>query len=368
MPAFRPLGFALSCAFLLLAGCDPSSDPAEDRAAVRAAMLTDLADRVIATSHASFAEQAATLEAAVIALQATPSQATLNAARAEWLEAARQFRRLSALNLPGVRFGLYHNRISTWPADTERIEDRLATESTFDLALIQRQGSNLRGLPALEYFLFDSDDASSLGTNRLEYAASVATDISGQADALLEKWSRDGGNELGMFEAADTEGRNFQSSISRIVNEMAMVAEDLRYVKVGRPLGIARDPGDPNSDPKPELVESPFAEESIALFREDLAGLRALLTADGGTGLDDYLETLDAELDGQPFAAALLAQIDATDQAAAAVTPSLRQNLSANAGASQALYDETITLLRLIKTDMANWLGVSITFSDNDGD
>jgi predicted lipoprotein len=106
----------------------------------------------------------------------------------------------------------------------------------------------------------------------------------------------------------------------------------------------------------------------MALFREDLVGLRTLVTGGGGTGLDDYLATLGAEIDGQPLGAVLLAQIDATDRAAATLGDGYQQAVADRSPQAEALYAETGTLLRLIKTDLANWLGVSITFSDNDGD
>lgn len=360
--------FALLFLCVLSVSLAACTDGGEDRAPVRQALLADLANRVIEPAHARFATDAAALEAAVADLAADPSETTLDAARMAWTEAARSFHRLSALNLPGVRFGLYHNRILTWPADTARIEEAVATEEEIDLGYVERLGSNVRGLPGLEYLLF-ADEASTTGdSQRRAYVAAVAEDVSAQADALLEKWSHDGGDELGMFEAADSEGRNLQSSISRIVNEMAMVAEDLRYEKLGRPMGVARDPNEPGGEPRPDLVESPYAEVALALIREDLVGLRALVTADGGTGLDDYLATLDAEVDGQPFGDVLLAQIDATDAAAAAITPSLRDAITSDPETIRVLYDETGDLLRLIKSDLANWLGVSITFSDNDGD
>ncbi|MEM7788313.1 MAG: imelysin family protein [Bacteroidota bacterium] len=376
MSALRPFRPALAVAAvfaglaLMAAACDSSEDVAgDDRAAVRQALLTDLADRVILPAHDGFVADAEALATATAAFADAPSEGTLDAARSAWRQAAGTWRQLSALNLPGVRFGLYHNRISTWPADTEFVEEAVATSETIDASYVSARGSNARGLPGLEYLLFEDDALADMSDpQRRAYARFVAADIRDQGRALRDKWSTEGGDEIGMFLDADTEGRDLQSSISRVVNEMAMVSEDLRYQKVGRPLGIARNASDTDSDPDPSLVESPYAGASMALFRSDLAGLRALVTGGGGTGLDDYLVTLDAEIDGQPLGEALLAQIDATDQAAAALGDGYRQAVAARSPQAEALYDETRTLLRLVKTDLANWLGVSITFSDNDGD
>ena len=359
-------GLALSAA-----ACDSTEGGGEgdDRAAVRQALLADLADRVILPAHDAFVTDAEALATATAAFADAPSQGTLDAARSAWREAAGTWRGLSALNLPGVRFGLYHSRISTWPANTAFVEEAVASSETIDLAYVERRGSNARGLPALEYLLFEGDALADMADpQRRAYARFVAADVEGQGRALREKWSADGGDEIGMFRAADTEGRDLQSSVSRIVNEMAMVGEDLRYQKVGRPLGAARNADDAGTEPDPSLVESPYAGASMDFFRNDLAGLRALVTGGGGTGLDDYLATLDAEIDGQPLGQVLLDQIDATDQAAAALGDDYQQAVAVRSSAVEALYQETRTLLGLIKTDLANWLGVSITFSDNDGD
>ena len=324
---------------------------------------------MILPAHDAFVTDAEALATATAAFADAPSQGTLDAARSAWREAAGTWRRLSALNLPGVRFGLYHSRISTWPANTAFVEEAVASSETIDLAYVERRGSNARGLPALEYLLFEGDALADMADpQRRAYARFVAADVEGQGRALREKWSADGGDEIGMFRAADTEGRDLQSSVSRIVNEMAMVGEDLRYQKVGRPLGAARNADDAGTEPDPSLVESPYAGASMDFFRNDLAGLRALVTGGGGTGLDDYLATLDAEIDGQPLGQVLLDQIDATDQAAAALGDDYQQAVAVRSSAVEALYQETRTLLGLIKTDLANWLGVSITFSDNDGD
>ncbi|HIG73654.1 MAG TPA: hypothetical protein EYQ24_03480 [Bacteroidetes bacterium] len=358
----------LTALLALGAACD-AADDGDARADVRRAMLTDLADRVILPAHASIVAEAGTLADATQALDADPTDETLEAAREAWVSAARSWQRLAALNLPGVKFGLYHNRIATRPANVTAVEEVIGGTETISAALVESRGSNVRGLPALEYLLFGDDALARLADpRRRAYARFVAADVLSQAEALQTKWSAGGGDEIGMFLAADTEGRNLQSSVSRIVNELAMVAEDLRYETIGRPLGVARTPEDESTGPQPGLVQAPYAGVSVALYRETLAGVRALVTGGGGTGLDDYLVALGAEIDGQPVGAAVLAQIDATDAAAAALQAPLREAVVSDPEGVRAVYDEAGELLRLLKTDMANWLGVSITFSDNDGD
>ncbi|MEL7362081.1 MAG: imelysin family protein [Bacteroidota bacterium] len=364
-----------------LVACDGDTQAAiDDRAAVRTAMLADLANNVIGPAHTQFAAEAAALQTAVDAFVADPNATTLAAAQGAWVEAATQWERLSALNLPSIQFGLYHNRISIWPTDVFEVEQLLTTGDAIDVAFVNRQGSNKRGLPVLEYLLFAdgmeaqgraSDDAilaAMQGANRQAYASAVAADVVAKANDLADVWSRDGGDELGMFEAADSEGRNLQSSVSRIVNEMAMVTEDLRYVLLGRPFGIARNPEEPGGAPDAMRVQTPYAQVSKQLFEANLDGLHALVTANGSTGLDDYLDTLDATFGGQPLGTALLAEIDATEAAVDQLGSTIFDAVGTNPTGGQAAHDAAGDLLRIVKVDLANQLGVSITFSDNDGD
>ena len=372
----RPSSLLLSLAAGLvltgLAACDAADD--EGRAELRRSVLESLATRVIEPAHARFAADAHALSDAADALAAAPTADHLAGAQAAWLAAATSWHRLSALDLAGaVRTGLLHSRIGSWPTVPGAIEQSIASETGIDAAYMARQGSNKRGLAGLEYLLFaapsgDPVAALAASENRRAYARAVATDLATQADALAAMWSRAGGDELGMFENADSEGRNLQSSVSRLVNEMAMMTEDLAYLKLGRPLGISDDPESAGGTANPDDVESPYAHASVPLARADLAGLRALLTADGGMGLGALLDDLDARLDERPLAPALLEQLDAADAALGALDRPYSAAVTETPEAARRAYDEALALHRLIKTNLANWLAVSVTFSDNDGD
>jgi len=340
-------------------------------------MLNDIGTRVIIPAHDQAAVDAEALVGALEAFEVTPDAATLDAAQDAWLTMAKSWRHVAAFNLPGaIKRGLYHNRINSWPTRPDRLEEAVVDARTKDVAFVQTKGSTTRGLPAIEYLLFDpaGDDAAlnrltePSGASRRALARAIAQDVAEQSADLVEAWSPSGGDALGTFMAADTEGRFLRSSLSRLVNELSMLAEDLRFNQLGNPLGISRDPSDPVGAPDPMAVEAPYAGATVDLLRAQLVGMRTLVTANDGVGLDDYLVSLDAEIDGQPMGTALLAHLDALDAALAAIPGSMRDALAQEPSAVQPAYDEAVNLLRLVKTDVAGWLGVSITFSDNDGD
>ncbi|MEM1094604.1 MAG: imelysin family protein [Bacteroidota bacterium] len=378
MPSYTIAARVLLALLVLggLPGCI-LGDGTTQRTTLRQAMLNDIANRVIVPAHNQAAADAEALVSALETFEAAPTASTLDDAQAAWLTMAKSWRHVAAFNLPGaVKRGLYHNRINSLPTRPDRLEEAVFDVRAKDVAFVQTKGSTTRGLPAIEYLIFDaSGDGAVLdslagpnGAARRALARAIAQDVAGQSAALVEAWSPTGSDALGTFIAADTEGRFLRSSLSRIVNELSMLAEDLRYNQLGAPLGISRDPNDPRSTPDPMAVEAPFATATVELLRAQVDGMRTLVTTHDGVGLDDYLVSLDAELDGQPMGAALLANLDALDAALAAIPGSMRDALVRDPEAVQLAYDEAVNLLRLVKTDVAGWLGVSITFSDNDGD
>jgi predicted lipoprotein len=352
---------------------------AEQRAGLRSAVLVDLSAAVIAPDVSQFATDAADLAAQVQALTESPDRARLDAAQAAWLETARAWHRLASLDLAGItRTGLLYSRIGARPTSPGAIERALATPDPIGAAYVARQGADKRGLAGLEYLLFTQDPAAAVSAlqgseARRNYLLGVAQDLAAQADALAGLWDRSGGDELGMFERADSEGRNLQSSVSRLVNQMSMTTETMAYVSLGRPLGLGRSIDTPDGPPAPDLVPAPYARESVALLRAELSGLRALVspTASGGTdrkGIDALLLDLGAEIGDEPLGEALLGQIDAADAALAALDGSLYDAVTNDPEAVRTAYDEALALHRLVKTSLANWLAVGVTFSDNDGD
>ncbi|MEZ4590081.1 MAG: hypothetical protein R3D55_02920 [Chloroflexota bacterium] len=69
-----------------------------------------------------------------------------------------------------------------------------------------------------------------------------------------------------------------------------------------------------------------------------------------------------------PLSQVIDAQFVTTLAAFDEIEGSLHTAVTTNPNQVNAAYDEVRTLLVLIKADMANHLGVTLTFNDNDGD
>ena len=134
----------------------------------------------------------------------------------------------------------------------------------------------------------------------------------------------------------------------------------LPYRKLGKPLrGNGRTPW-------PKSAEAWRSGHSLANIVENLRGVQALYTGDigrtEGPGFDDYVTAL-----GAPLGRQITRQIELTLSTVRAVPEPLRNAVQAHPGRVESAYQAVHTLLVLLKA-LTNLLGVTIDFSDNDGD
>ncbi|MCB9161106.1 MAG: imelysin family protein [Caldilineaceae bacterium] len=362
----------LLCSVLILgalAGCGRGAQAPFDREA----MLNGLVQRVIVPVHDAAAAEAATLAAAAHAFADTPTPANLAALQEQWRRTALAWKEAELYAFRDVM--ILHSQIDKWPTNERFIEGFIAGTERLDAAFAADIGSTSKGLPAVEYLIFDPKrppdalvadfTAGAAGERRRQYVAALAQDLAAKTAELAAMWAGPDGQGAA-FIAAATPGEDLNGSISMLTNEMIVLLEDIAQHKLGDPMGHLSF-----GVPAPTFVEAGRSGASLALIRADLQGLtRAFHGGDApdDVGLDDYLTYLDAEYEGQPLAAVISAQIDAALAAVDAVDPPLRVAVEMNPDAVQAAYDAIEQLLVLVKVDMANHLGVTVTFSDNDGD
>ena len=359
------IGFALLL-FVFLTACGGGGFQRE-------AMLENMTDNVIVPLHEDFVAETAVLRTTAYQFRDDPTAENLVQLQEVWVETAVAWKRLELFEFQAVM--VLHNQIEKWPAKTEFIENFISLEKdTIDEATIDGLGSPNKGLPAIEYLLFNPelDDAALLATftddpQRLAYMVATIENTDTKAQDLLAFWTEGSENYALVFAESDEFNGISHDSISILANEMVLVMENIVGMKSGEPLG-ASDGGEPH----PELVEAGYSETSIALIISNLTSFQQTFNggnrADESLGFDDYLIFLEADFEGQSLADVINNQAETAIAAWEAVGMPLKTAVVENPTAVQKASDETRTLLRLLKADMANHMGVVITFSDNDGD
>lgn len=355
----------LLTAILLVQACKPKADNLLDKYN-RGQMLNDIYSSAIWPLHVNFEAEAINLDAAAQIFLTTPNMPNLLALQQQWITTQRTWQTCEPINVGDVRemfIGVY---INTWPANINSIENVIVGSNTIDEAFIHDKGANSKGLPALEYLIFGDNNATVLqqlmnNPRRMQYAAAVAKDLSTMATQLKNQWSS--------YRPAfvSSTGLAIDGSVNMLVNALIEYEEFIKNDKVGAPLGKKT-----NNIVQPTAVESARSNTSIAHIENNLNSIDALLNGtiagSGGNGLYTYLDAVDPTPDGTMLSTKIRAQMILCRNATSSIAGPLEDAVINNPAQVDALYLELRKLTVLLKVDLTSILGVTVTFTDNDGD
>ena len=286
---------------------------------------------------AAFAVASAALTPAVQALcEATPSQAdvSLQQARRHWLDVLAAWERLAGVAIGPVLERRAQRQIDFTPTRPRMIEKAIQAAPTTpaDMELI---GTPAKGLPALEWLLWVKPVAP--GTSACRYAVQVAQEIGHEAEALT---------------AEKPAAVDDSAALSELVNQWVGGLERLRWPGMEMPARVALTGGTPG---QPDYPRRDSGAAAIA-WAAQWDALRALAT--------QGVSALTARLRARGHAAladALSADITAADSL-------MRDLAAADTGRVLAAARSLAGLKKRVEAEVAPALGVSIGFSDADGD
>lgn len=349
---------------LILFSCKDDSENTQE-AFDRTALLQQELDQLILPAYAEMNEESATLESMAADFAAAPDEAGLEALRSQWLATAKAWKHAEFFNFGPIEYLGLETSVDYWPTDTYGIENAIAGDKTIDQALLNSLASNRKGIPAIEYLLFNGSTAEVLAAlqespRRMAYLQELTANLHQLVVYVESFWDPNGKNHAATF--LEASGNTAGASITLLSNELIFVLSGMKNDKLGRPLGHI------SGTANPDLVESPYADASLPLLAENLSQLRRIFTGADSAGFDDYLNALPLGDREQSIAEDILDQLDVCDASLAAIDGSLQDAISTSPDKVETLYAELSTLNVLIKSEMMSGLGLIVTFSDGDGD
>ncbi|MFD2513139.1 imelysin family protein [Pontibacter locisalis] len=370
MKALKNYSFALLAGLALLTSCGSDGESGPKTEYDRQAMLTNYAENLIVPGYQSFKTEAAEMATAVSAFTANPSTAALATARKEYLDAYKEWQKVSMYEFGPADEQMLRTNLNIFPTTTSQIENNISS-GTYDLQTTANMSA--KGFPALDYLLYtNASDAEVVAlytsapnaANRKKYLQDITNLIKQRAEATYSTWTTN--NYSQTFKAAA--GTAVGSAVGNLVNQLNFDIDVTKRAKVGIPSGRFTA-----GSALPEKVEAFYSKTSLELLKEAIRAEKAVFmgqSASGanGPGLDDYLDHVGAMYNGGLLSEAIEAQFDAALAAANAVQGPLSVAVTAQPQAVTKLYDELQKLIVLTKTDMPSALGVAITYTDNDGD
>jgi predicted lipoprotein len=332
-------------------------------------MLGQILDTVILPGHAALTAAAGNLDTAAREFVEAPSEETLATVRSEWFATELAWKRVEMYQFPGLL--LIHNAIETRPARVPFIEGLVdsaavpAAPAPLDAARIESLGSTSKGLGAIEYLIFESPlhEAPVLEAFAIPARGALLVALTGNLVAKTEElrrfWTPEGQNYGQTFRENDSEGSDIQSSVSLLANRLIETYEFVMQRKFGVPMGRTTD-----GVPDPESVETPLTGRSLDLLIANLESVQRTFDA----GLDDYVDYLQGGEPETSLSANIHAQFARVFEALDRIGTPLEVAVVEDPAAVAAAYEEMRPLLVFLKTDMAAQLGITVTFSDADGD
>ena len=298
-----------------------------------------------------------------------PTAETVTAARATWRATRALWRRTNAYGIgPADDLGLTSGIIDE-PTDAARLERLLAATTPLDATAVRSVGANQRGLLAIEYLLFEPAEGTPEATaqllaqtpRRALYLDLLGGDLDAKLGAVVEAWRARYGQELAQAGRGSTEFKLERDALNALLNKSLAIADRtidvLRLASGGMSMKVG-------------LPVSTRSDEVVPDLLEDLAGLEALYTgrprsrpgSAASVSVSDAVRDMNAGADAEMRRALMAAR-----EILEAVPRPLKL-----AGAESDPVVRGIAALRLVKAALAtgvfNALGVSIGFSDSDGD
>lgn len=358
-------------ALLTMSACSGSGDDAAPETTAAKVERTDvlgvIADDVIVPGQEALVGSTRALADSVVTLCNGPATSTADAARQAWTEASTAWAHTAAF-----RFGPLDSLRSTaqiaYPIDLDKIDAVAAgpTPAEVTAESIDALGADQRGLRAVEQLLFDGD-AAAIPQRRCSYAAAAAELVARAAVQLRDAWTvgLDGESPWrDQFAEGTGEFDDVTDSLGSVVNGSLMAIDDVVNMHLEPALGSS------SGEPDAAAADPGAAQDAIGRALATIASARAMFT--GSPDATPAAASIGDLLDSDEPAETYLGSLDAASTALAAVSvPLARVEATPGAGETallQTALDELDEARTVLRTQIASQLGVTVTFSESDGD
>lgn len=301
---------------LVAISCSEDDSGVVDNSFDDPAIIQGYADQVIVPKYEMLDTNAAALVSAVEALVADPTDTNLSAAQDAWRATRTPWEQSESSLFGPVDSNGYDPALDSWPVNLTDINGVLASEEELNQSFFDSLSPESKGFHTIEFFLFgENGDADAEFTEReAQYLSAATADLKVTTSALLGSWTEGDSAYKTVFTSAGEEGNTVYPSRAAAAQEIAsgivVILDEVANGKIA----------DPFDERDVTLVESPFSANSLADFRNNIAGAKEAYLGDfsigtkSGVGLGDWVQEQDTELNAR-----VLAEFDAAISAIEAI-------------------------------------------------
>lgn len=336
----------------------------------QAAMFRNVADNLILPSYQELKTKVDALTAQTQLFLTSTDESELEKLRTAFQEAYLVWQMAAQYEFGPAEEVFLRNSLNNFPANVSQIEFNIENETNnFD-----QPDTYDQGFPALDYLLYGLSGNDNLveivtiysvNANKDKYRtylSNIVSNIQEKVNATLEKW------ENGYRDTfVENTGTAAGTSLSMIINGWNQNYEFTKRDKIGTPSGVL----DLNF-PLPDKVEAYYSGISVQLAIASLEASRDLFLGFGdgtnGEGLDDFLDEIKAEKEGQLLSTVIENQFNEMLNQVRALPDPLSEAIEMDETPTVNAYIELAKQVINIKTDLPSVLCVSITYIDNPSD
>lgn len=317
---------------------------------------------IITPALTNSAQSIASLKDAVELFQLNPTLTNLESVQLSHKNAWLAFEAISFLRFGPGEFII--PQLNTFPADG------MVLQAAIEGAPYENPSNDEKGFPAVDWLL-NQDDLSdedilmaftneTTGANRMNVLSICVNELHSNIIALENSWQNSYAEEF-----ISNGGAFAGSGMSLYINSYVQDYELIKRDKIALPLGLLT-----LDIPLPDKVEAFHGGYSVELANQHLTAFRKSMDGVEGRGLKALLDELGAFHEGSQMnlSDAILQAVEEAQTALALVPDPLSETIASNPAIVQEAYDELQEVVVLLKVDLPSALGISITFTDNDGD
>ncbi len=377
---------ALCVAAMILAGCsgangdgsggDGGSDGGGDvTSADRAEVVAAAVDDVIVPGYEKLADETAALATSIATLCASPDEQKLTDSRHAWIAAQSAWADTAAYRFGPIKDLRLLARIA-YAVDTDKIA-RFAAESDEVLTAdeLHGKGADLRGLNAVQYLLFTPTTAAELTPRACSYALAGATLSAAAAEEVSAAWGEGVDGEPPAAQQMKEPGddgmwADTTEALEDLLNGVLGALTTVVDMQLGPVIGVDGE------QPAPQETDGGAAHRLSGDMLDEVAGIESIVAGTddrvGDVGAAGGLSALVAAAGAERTAEEMPKALSNASRAiASAGSPISDLDPTADTSAMDDLAraHELLGELRTtMSTEVASLLGLTVSFSDADGD
>ena len=333
----------------------------------RTAQLKNIYENEILVLSNEFIKKTTLLQTSIEDFKTTTTLENLTKTQANWIASLKVWKQLELYNLGAVENSFIHFEINRWATNTSNIDAYINGNEAIDETFIASKGSSSKGLSALEYLLFSSEENQEILNSfttelnferKLDYLVALSINLKTKSKDLLSIWENEKTNFISSVENGITGSQN------QLTNAMINLIEEIIISKLGNPLGD-KTGGIINID----ALEATRSKTSLIIIQEHLNALKKcytghLLENEINWGFDNYLSLIERD----DLSNSILEAFTACQTKIESIKNPLVLEIVHTPKNVIDLQDAFRDLLVLIKIDLSNAIGATVTLNDNDGD